>query len=114
MASFTIPLTGSTIVATVTAVITYSTLVDCTDSATPMTSGDVCITMSYGGGSFTPDGTYDSLWDSRTQSVQAIPKKALVSMWIGLADYSMRSKLQATSFREDLWTPVASPWKGPG
>ena len=28
-----------------------------------MSSGDVYITMSYGGGSFTPDGTYDSLWE---------------------------------------------------
>ena len=54
--SFTIPLTGSTIVATA-AVVTMC-------SATPTCSEDVCVAMSCGGGSFTPDGAYDSLWDS--------------------------------------------------
>ena len=29
-----------------------------------MCSGGVCVGMSCGGGSFTPDGAYDSLWDS--------------------------------------------------
>ena len=61
LASSTIPLTGSTIFATAAAVTTYSTSADCTDSATPSCSGDVCVTC--GGGSFTPDGTYDSLRD---------------------------------------------------
>ena len=37
---------------------------DCTDSATPMCSGGVCVAMSCGGGSFAPDGVYDFLWDS--------------------------------------------------
>ena len=37
---------------------------DCTDSATPMCSGGVYVAMSCGGGSFTPDGAYDFLWDS--------------------------------------------------
>ena len=32
-----------------------------TDSATPMCSGSNCIAMSCGGGSFTPNGTYDCL-----------------------------------------------------
>ena len=62
--SSTIPLTGSTIVATAAAVTTYSTSADCTDSATPTCSGDVCVTMSCGGGNITPDGAYDSLWDN--------------------------------------------------
>ena len=35
-----------------------------TDSTTPTCSGGVCVAMSYVGGSFTPDGAYDSLWDS--------------------------------------------------
>ena len=63
-AAITIPLTGSTIVATAAVVTTCSASVDCTNSATPTCSGDVCVEMSFGGGSFTPDGTYDSLWDS--------------------------------------------------
>ena len=54
--SFTIPLTGNTIVTTAAVVITCS--------ATPTCSGDVCVAMSCGGGSFTPDGAYDSLWDN--------------------------------------------------
>ena len=62
--SFTIPLTGSTIVATVAVVTTCFASADCTDSATPTCSGDICVTMSCGGGSFTPDGAYDSLWDN--------------------------------------------------
>ena len=57
--SFTVPLTGSTIVATAAVVTACSATADCTDSATPMCSGGSC-----GGGSFTPDGAYDSLWDS--------------------------------------------------
>ena len=64
LSSSTIPLTGNTIVATAAAVTTYSTSADCTDSATPTCSRDVCVTTSCGGGSFTPDGTYDSLWDN--------------------------------------------------
>ena len=62
--SFTIPLTGNTIVITAAVVTTCSVSVDCTDSAIPTCSGDVCVAMSCGGGSFTPDGAYDSLWDS--------------------------------------------------
>ena len=62
--SSTIPLTGSTIVATAAVVTTYSASADCTDSATPTCSGDVCVTMSCGCGSFTPDGAYDSLWNN--------------------------------------------------
>ena len=64
LASFTIPLTGSTIVATVAVVTTCTALIDCTDSATPTCSGGVCVAMSCGGGSFIPDGAYDPLWDS--------------------------------------------------
>ena len=59
----TIPLTGNTIVATTAVVTTCSAVTDCTDSATPTCSGDVCVTMSCGDGSFTPDGAYDSHWD---------------------------------------------------
>ena len=62
--SSTIPLTGSNIVATAAAVTTCSASADCTDSATPTCSGDVCVTISYGGGNFTPVGAYDSLWDN--------------------------------------------------
>ena len=61
---FTIPLTGSTIVATAAVVTTCSSPANCTDSLTPTCSGSVCIAMPCGGGSFTPDGAYDSLWDS--------------------------------------------------
>ena len=43
---------------------TYSASSNCADSATPTCSGDVCLTMSSGGGSLTPDGAYNSLWDS--------------------------------------------------
>merc|ERR1719374_508450 len=64
--SFTVPLTGSTIVATAAVVTTCSVSADCTDSATPMCSGGVCVAMPCDGGSFTPDGAYDSLWDSVT------------------------------------------------
>ena len=56
--SFAIPLTGNTIIATV-----YSASVDCTDFAIPACSGSVYIAMQCGGGSFVPDGAYDSLWD---------------------------------------------------
>ena len=62
--SFTVALTGSTIVTTAAVVITYSASACYTDSATPMCSGSICIAMSCGGRSFAPDGTYDSLWDS--------------------------------------------------
>ena len=62
--SFTIPLTGNTIVATAAVVTTYSASADCADSATPTCSGDICVMMSCGGGSFTPDGAYDSLRDN--------------------------------------------------
>ena len=62
--SFTVSLTGSTIVATAAVVTTCSASADCTDSATPICSVCVCVAMSCGGGSFTPDGAYDSLWDS--------------------------------------------------
>ena len=60
--SFTIPLTGSTTVSTAAVVTTCSASVDCTDSATPTCSRGVCVAMSYGGGSYTPDGAYGSPW----------------------------------------------------
>ena len=62
--SSTIPLTGNTIVATTAVVTTCFASADCTDSAIPTCSGDICVTMSRGGGSFIPDGEYDSLWDN--------------------------------------------------
>ena len=48
-------------------------LADCTDSATPTCSGGVCVAMSCGGGSFTPNGAYDSLWDS-VQTITGVRK----------------------------------------
>ena len=65
LASFEIPLTGSTIVAAAAAVTTCSASADYTDSAPPTCSGGVCVAMSRGGGSFTPDGTCDSLLGQR-------------------------------------------------
>ena len=62
--SFTVPLTRNTIVATAAVVTTCSASANCTDSLTLTWSGSVCMAMSCGGGSFTPDGAYDSLWDS--------------------------------------------------
>ena len=62
--SSTIPLAGNTIAATTDVVTTCFASADCTDSATPTCSGDICVTMSRGGGSFIPDGAYDSLWDN--------------------------------------------------
>ena len=61
---FTVPLSGSIIAATATAVTTCLSSADCSDSAAPMCSVNVCVAMSCGGGSFSPDGAYDSLWDS--------------------------------------------------
>ena len=61
---FTISLTGNTIVITAAVVTACSASVDCTDSAIPTCSGDVCVAMSCGGGSFTLNGAYDSIWDS--------------------------------------------------
>ena len=61
--SFTIPLTGSTIIATAAFVTECTASADCMDFATPMCSVGVCVAMSCGGGSFIPDGAYDSLWD---------------------------------------------------
>ena len=61
---FTVPLSGSIIAATATAATTCLPSADCSDSAAPMCSVDVCVAMSCGGGSFSPDGAYDSLWDS--------------------------------------------------
>ena len=74
--SFTIPLTGSTIIATAAVVTMCSASTDCTDSATPTCSEDVCVAMSCGGGSFTPDGVYDSLWDS----VKPMKGKYIINM----------------------------------
>ena len=34
------------------------------DSAAPMCCRSVCVAMSCGGGFYTPDGAYDSVWDS--------------------------------------------------
>ena len=64
--SFTVPSTGSTIVATAAVVTMCSASADCTDSATPMCSGSVCVSMSCGGESFSPDGAHVSSWDSVT------------------------------------------------
>ena len=62
--SFTVPLTGSTVVAAAAVETTYSESADCTDSSTSMCSGGVRVATQCGGGSFTPEGAYDSLWDS--------------------------------------------------
>ena len=56
--SFTVPLTGRTIVATAAVVTMCSASAVCTDSVTPICSGSVCVSMSCGG-SFTPDGEAD-------------------------------------------------------
>ena len=53
--SFTVPLNYWTIAATATVVTSCSSSTDC---------GGVCVTMSCGGGFFTPGGAYDSVWDS--------------------------------------------------
>ena len=60
--SFTVTLTVSTIDATAAVGTTCFASADCTDSATPMCSAGACVAMSCDGGSFTPDGAYDSLW----------------------------------------------------
>ena len=60
--SFTDPVTVSTIDATTTVVALYSASADCTGSAVSMCSAGACVAMSCDGGSFTPDGAYDSLW----------------------------------------------------
>ena len=62
--SFTVPLTGNTIAATATVETTYSSSANCADSLTPTCSGSVYIAMSCGGGNFTPDGAYDSMWSN--------------------------------------------------
>ena len=61
--SFTVLLTGSTIVATAV-VTTCSSPANYADSLTSTCSGSVCIVMPCGGGSFNLEGAYDSLWDS--------------------------------------------------
>ena len=65
LASFTIPLTGSTIVAASAVMTTYSASSNCADFATPTCSEDVCVMMSCGGGSLTLDGAYNSLLGQR-------------------------------------------------
>ena len=62
--SFTVPLDGCTIVATITVVTSYSSSADCPGSAAPLCCGSVCVAVSCGGGFFTPGGAYDSVWDS--------------------------------------------------
>ena len=62
--SFTVPLNGCTIVATATVVTSCCSSTGCPGSAAPMFCGGVCVAMSCGGGGFTPDGVYDSVWDS--------------------------------------------------
>ena len=57
----TVPLNGCTIVATAIVVTTCASTADCPGSAAPMCCGGVCVAMSCGGGSFTPDGAYDSV-----------------------------------------------------
>ena len=69
--SFTVPLTGSTVVAGAVVETTYSESADCTDSSTSMCSGGVRVATQCGGGSFTSDGAYDSLWDSVKQKTGA-------------------------------------------
>ena len=54
--SYTVPLVGCTIVA-------IATIVTSCSSAALFFEG-VCVAMSCGGGFLTPDGTYDSFWDS--------------------------------------------------
>ena len=49
---------------TAAVVTTCASSADCLGSAAPMCCGGVCVAMSCGGGSFPPDGTYDSVWDS--------------------------------------------------
>ena len=66
--SFTIPLTGNTIVATAAAMATCSSPANCTDSLTSTCSGSVCIAMLCGVGSFNPDGAYDSREGSCTDA----------------------------------------------
>ena len=60
---FTVPLVGSTIVATATGVTSYSSSADCFGSAAPLCCESVCVAMSCGAG-FTPGGAYNSVWDS--------------------------------------------------
>ena len=60
--SFSVPVNGYTIVATAT--VSFSSSADCPVSAAPMCCWSVCVAMSCGGGVFTPDGAYDSVWDS--------------------------------------------------
>merc|ERR1719374_538871 len=77
--SFVVPSLGSVITATAvttdtvvtevtavstTKVTTCTSSNDCKDSAAPMCYNSKCVAMSCGGGSFTPDGAYDSVWDS--------------------------------------------------
>ena len=62
--SFTVSLTGCTIDAIAAVVSTCSASTNCTDSLVFTCCGSVCIAMPCGGGSFTPDAAYDSLWDS--------------------------------------------------
>ena len=54
--SFTVTLTGSSIVATAGVVSTCSASADCTDSASPMGSAGACVALSCYGGCFTPVG----------------------------------------------------------
>ena len=61
---FTVPLNDCTIVATATVVTSCSSTADCPDSAAPMCCEGVCVAMSCGGGGFSPDDAYDSVWDS--------------------------------------------------
>ena len=60
---FTVPLNGCTIIATATFVTSCSSSADYPDSLDPMSCGGVFVAMSCGGGCFTPDGAYDSVWD---------------------------------------------------
>ena len=60
---FTVPLNGCTIVATATIVTSCSSSIDCPGSAALFYEG-VCVAMYCGGGFLTPDGAYDSVWDS--------------------------------------------------
>ena len=61
--SYTVPLVGCTIVAIATIVTSCSSSTDCPGSAALFYEG-VCVAMSCGGGFLTPDGAYDSVWDS--------------------------------------------------
>ena len=106
--SFTVPLTGSTIDANAAVGIRCSASADCTDSATPMCSAGACVAMSCDGGSFTPDGAYDSLWvalpmKGNTPSFTSSKKRTL-----GVSACSMTVSAAMTTFAQTTTTTSSS------